>query len=112
MFVKLSVSSGHLDLNDGSLPIDRLANGWQWLPLKTFAIPSIPIAVSPKSIPMPMEPMVTLQPINHLTVPSSIQNSGSKSERLDSRVKTLKNLFLNVKVSLYVCSKSLLFVIE
>ena len=64
MFVKLSVSRGQLDLNNGSLPIDCLAHGWQWLPLKTFAIPSSHIAVSPKSIPMPMEPMVTLQPIN------------------------------------------------
>ena len=64
MFVKLSVSRGQLDLNNCSLPIDCLAHGWQWLPLKTFAIPSSPIAVSPKSITMPMEPMVTLQPIN------------------------------------------------
>ena len=39
MFVKLSVSRGQLDLNDVSVPIDRLANGCHWTSLLFHWVP-------------------------------------------------------------------------
>ena len=43
-----------------TLPIDRLINGW--LPLKTIAIPSSPMVISPKPNAIQLAPTVAQQP--------------------------------------------------
>ena len=52
---------GHGNLSNRT---DHLANGW--LQLKTITIPSRPMDASPKSIAIPLEPMITFQLLESL----------------------------------------------
>ena len=46
------------ELTDGSLPMDRMTDGW--LPLKSIVIPLTPMVVSPKHIALQLAPIIAL----------------------------------------------------